>query len=103
MSSSTQQEVPTCWDCADAVRDGVAGVTGEHVVLKFETVYGDCDGSTPCEHWDDQVGFVVAGDPPVPPFWSVTCCRACVFRAQAYVSARTGLPAGPLQLFTTVS
>ncbi|MGW5312868.1 hypothetical protein ACWEQ0_23670 [Nocardia thailandica] len=103
MSGATQQEVPTCWDCANAVRDALASVTGEHVVLEFDTVDDDHGAPAPCEHWDDQVGFVVAGDPPVLPFWSVTCCTACVSRAQDYASARTGLPAGPLQLFGAVS
>ncbi|CRY84079.1 hypothetical protein SAMN05421776_1286 [Nocardia farcinica] len=39
VSGATQQEVPTCWDCANAVRDALASVTGEHVVL--ESTAGD--------------------------------------------------------------
>ncbi|MEV6064901.1 hypothetical protein AB0L62_33290 [Nocardia asteroides] len=57
------------------------------------------DVPVPCEHWDDQIGYVAAGDPHSATHSAIVSCSDCVPAAQQYVSERTGLPAGPVQPF----
>lgn len=55
------------------------------------------DPDPPCEHWDDQIGTVMAGDPHGSgPCCAVATCQACAVASAGYVQLRTGLPAGEL-------
>ncbi|MCT7373210.1 hypothetical protein [Mycolicibacterium llatzerense] len=52
----------------------------------------------PCEHWDDLIGTVEAGDihDRKSAHCSVATCLACVVKSQGYVQMRTGHPAKQL-------
>lgn len=50
----------------------------------------------PCDHFDELVGTVTAGDFPDGPHCSVATCAACATKSAGYVQMRTGLPAGEL-------
>lgn len=52
----------------------------------------------PCNHWDDQIGTISAGDitPGAKgPFCGVATCADCITKSAGYVQMMTGLPADP--------
>lgn len=49
----------------------------------------------PCEHWDEQIGTIGAGDIKSGPFMGVATCRDCITKSAGYVQMCTGLPADP--------
>lgn len=51
---------------------------------------------TPCDHWENLVGTVAAGDPHSGPFVAVATCAACATRSAGFVQMKSGLPAGDL-------
>ncbi|AEQ20972.1 hypothetical protein E3_0580 [Rhodococcus phage E3] len=54
------------------------------------------DIEPPCDHYDDLIGTVSAGDPSKAPFRSVSTCEGCATKSAGYVQMETGLPANPL-------
>ncbi|WP_141681717.1 hypothetical protein [Mycobacterium malmoense] len=51
----------------------------------------------PCDHWDNQIGTIAAGDiKGTGPFCGVATCADCVSKSAGYVQMMTGLPAGDL-------
>lgn len=50
----------------------------------------------PCEHWDDQIGTVTAGDLYKGACCSVATCADCATKSAGYVTMRTGIVASPL-------
>lgn len=53
----------------------------------------------PCDHSDDWVGRVQAGDLHSAPHCSVYTCLRCVDVSREYVSAKTGMAASDLIMF----
>jgi hypothetical protein len=49
----------------------------------------------PCDHWDDLVGTVSAGDLKKGPFEGVATCRDCINKSAGYVTLVTGIVADP--------
>lgn len=56
------------------------------------------DVEPPCDHYDDFIGTVGAGDidDKKSPFCSVATCEDCATKSAGYVQMQTGLPANPL-------
>jgi len=52
----------------------------------------------PCDHHENNIGYVKAGDWK-ERFVSVTTCAECVVQSQGYVQMLTGIVADPLVLF----
>lgn len=54
----------------------------------------------PCDHWDDQIGTVEAGDiKGKGAFQGVTTCADCVEKSRGFCTMMTGLPATELLTF----
>jgi hypothetical protein len=50
----------------------------------------------PCNHYDNLIGTISAGDDINGPFCSVATCHDCITKSAGYVQMVTGMPHQPL-------